>query len=354
MIVTGLSRPLVVRVAALGDTVLLTAMLRALSELWQQPCDVVVHENWADSVFTGLDSVAEVVGLSSRTTPYWLCPSQHRLVRWLRQRGPGPTWVIDNKQAMLHLLRRGRVPKEWMVTSFEVPWRQRQHHVDHLLEVARHRPEASMAPPGIFPDPVPDPELWVSSSEAEACRGWLGQKGWRGEPIVAVQTQSRRVHRGLWPDHCWEAAIRQVVTDLGESMVSLIGAPPEADAVQRVADRCGDLPVINVAGEMHLRRMFALLGLCHSCISLDTGPAHAAAALGRPVVVLICSTHPDEYRPVGPAARVEQVCALPRELWPQTQPEFAPVHHTEEIEPEEVVAAWRRVTLGHRSPRTRA
>lgn len=345
MIVTGVPRPLVVRVAALGDTILLTAMLRALSELWQQPCDVVVHENWADSVFTGLDSVAEVVGLSSRTTPYWLCPSQHRLVRWMRLRDSGPTYIIDNRETMLRLLRRGRVSDEWTVSNFDVPWRQRQHHLDHLLEVARHRPEASSAPPGEFPDSLPHPELWVSSAEAEACRDWLSQKGWRGEPIVAVQTQGRRVHRGLWPDHCWEAAIRQVVADLGESMVLLIGSPPEANAVQRVAERCSTLPVVNVASEVPLRRMFALLELCHSCISLDTGPAHAAAALGRPVVVLIRNTHPDEYRPVGPANRVEQVCALPEEDWPQTQTEFARAHRTEEIEPEQVVAAWRRVAL---------
>ena len=337
-------RPLVVRVAALGDTILLTAMLRALAEYWQRPCDVVVHAAWADSVLVGLDSVGEVVGLTSRAAPYWLCPSQQRLVGWLRHREPGPTYVIDKRDTVLRLLHRGRVPREWLVTSFQVPWRQRQHHLDHLLEVARHTPAACPGPPGLFPDPAPTPEIRVSETEVAACRSWLGQKGWRGAPLVAVQTQSRRANRGSWPGRRWETAIRSIAADLGDPTIALIGAPHEAAAVQRIADRCRDLPVVNLAGELPVPRLFALLSICHSCVSLDTGPAHAAAAVGCPLVVLIRHTHPDEYRPVGPKDRIAQVCALPRNRLPQTQREFARVHRTEDIEPEQVVAAWRRVT----------
>jgi len=337
-------RPLVVRVAALGDTILATAMTRSLSELWQRPCDVVVKACWADSVLTGLDSVGEVVGLTSRNTPFWLCPSQQRLVRWLRRRGPGPTYVIDKREAMLHILRRGGVLNENLVTSFEEPWRQRQHHVDHLLEVARVRRAGWPDPPGAFPHPPVAPELAVSGDETKACRQWLGTLGWHTEPLVAVQTQSRLRSSARWPEGRWVSTIGRILDRLGQGMVVLIGARHEARAVQRIADRCRGLKVVNVAGDLPLRRVFALLGLCHSCLSLDTGPAHAAAAVGCPLVVLVCGTHPDEYRPVGPPDRIAQVCALPREQWPDTQQEFSLAHRVSEIEPEQVTDAWARVT----------
>ncbi|MGH8322350.1 MAG: glycosyltransferase family 9 protein, partial [Steroidobacteraceae bacterium] len=42
-----------------------------------------------------------------------------------------------------------------------------------------------------------------------------------------------------------------------------------------------------------------LLQRAHSMISVDTGPAHAAAALGCPTVALFGTAPPDLYRPGG-------------------------------------------------------
>jgi ADP-heptose:LPS heptosyltransferase len=41
-----------------------------------------------------------------------------------------------------------------------------------------------------------------------------------------------------------------------------------------------------VAAELGLRQLLAVSESAHSMISVDTGPAHAAAALGLPLVVL--------------------------------------------------------------------
>ena len=41
-----------------------------------------------------------------------------------------------------------------------------------------------------------------------------------------------------------------------------------------------------VVAEVGLRRLFALCEASHSMISVDTGPAHVAAALGLPLVVM--------------------------------------------------------------------
>ena len=51
--------------------------------------------------------------------------------------------------------------------------------------------------------------------------------------------------------------------------------------------------VVNLAGKTSLRELMALLKRCSVLLTNDTGPMHAAAALGTPVVVPFGSTSPE-------------------------------------------------------------
>jgi heptosyltransferase-2/heptosyltransferase-3 len=59
-----------------------------------------------------------------------------------------------------------------------------------------------------------------------------------------------------------------------------------------------------VADELPLRRLLALLSLAHSCISVDTGPAHAAAALDCPLTVLFGQADARRYQPLSSTSKV--------------------------------------------------
>jgi len=333
----------------MGDTILLTALLRALAIRWGRPCDVVVKAPWHTAVLAGLDSVGEAIALNSRRTPYPLSRPQQRLVRWLRQRPPGPVYFVDGLDKEAWLLRRGGVPAEHMVTQTEVPWPLRQHHLDHLLEYARHLPpEPPIADLRPMPDPAPAPELVVLPDEVEACRAWLRSMGWDGEPIIAFQTQTRRTNKGRWPVESWRTTIRAVLDRVPGSWGLLIGSAKEAPEVRRLAAGLHDPRVHPVAGEFSdLRRLFALLSMSHSCVSMDTGPGHAAVTVGCPTAVIFGTGHPDRYRPVGPPEIARFVTALPEAEWPDSQPEFAAVHHIEDITVDQVVDAWQQ--LAHRT-----
>ena len=52
-------------------------------------------------------------------------------------------------------------------------------------------------------------------------------------------------------------------------------------------------PPLNLAGKTSLRELCALLSLCRGLLTNDSGPMHAASALGTPVVVPFGSTTPD-------------------------------------------------------------
>jgi heptosyltransferase-2/heptosyltransferase-3 len=56
-----------------------------------------------------------------------------------------------------------------------------------------------------------------------------------------------------------------------------------------------------------LRRLLALLSMAHSCISVDTGPAHVAAALDCPLVVLFGQANPSRFRPVSRTSPVQVI-----------------------------------------------
>jgi heptosyltransferase-2/heptosyltransferase-3 len=56
-----------------------------------------------------------------------------------------------------------------------------------------------------------------------------------------------------------------------------------------------------VAAELSLRQLLALSESAHSMISVDTGPAHAAAALGLPLVVMFGAESQQVWLPRSPS-----------------------------------------------------
>lgn len=340
---------LVVRVAALGDTVLLTAMLRALAAVYRSPCDVVVETRWIDEVLGGVEGVGRRIGIASRRRPYWISLEQQRFVRWLRRRGPSPTFIVDRRAAKIRrLLERAGVGAEYCVDASDHPWRDGEHHVEHLLRLARVRPPAAAAwDPAPFPDPPPGPQLVVAPEDVAQCRSWLAGLGLADDPLVLVQTESRRTNRGRWPAERWVRLVRHVLDALPRARVLLLGVRAEARATRRLATECRDSRVTSAAGDLPLRRLFALTTLAHSMISLDTGPAHVAAVLGCPTLVIAGIVDPRWYRPIG--ARVEVVTAIPPEEWPAVSSDFGRVHAVSDVALSPVVEAWE--TLVHPGPR---
>jgi heptosyltransferase-2/heptosyltransferase-3 len=59
--------------------------------------------------------------------------------------------------------------------------------------------------------------------------------------------------------------------------------------------------LVNAAGELPIPRLIALLERAQGLVTVDSGPAHAAAAVGCPQVVLFGKASPSLYRPWGVA-----------------------------------------------------
>jgi heptosyltransferase-2/heptosyltransferase-3 len=340
---------------AIGDLIQTTAMLQALHRRWGKPCDVLAGGSPAATVLAGLPAVGTVLTLSStRRRPYLSSPEQWSLVRRLRQRGPSPCYVYERWRhpvapwsdltRLEWLIARAGVPRANWITTVDLERALSDHAVDYQLRLAALTPEAwaGDAPP-IETQP-PRPRLAVTRGEIAECRDWLKSSGWDGEPLILFQAAARRANvRGAWPTDRWSGLARAILERRPEASVLYIGGPSERRQVAELAAAVGDARARSVADDLPLRRLFALLTLADSCVSVDTGPAHAAAALDCPLVVLLGAAHPSRNRPIAPAGQTQLVAAWQPELWPLDAPYWYESHEMAKIPLPRVLEAWEHL-----------
>jgi ADP-heptose:LPS heptosyltransferase len=83
--------------------------------------------------------------------------------------------------------------------------------------------------------------------------------------------------------------------------IVLLGTGPEYALNQEVAEQANIARLCNAADDLPIPRLVALLAHAAGLITVDSGPAHAAAAVGCPLVVLFGKALPSLYRPWGTA-----------------------------------------------------
>ncbi len=316
---TGSDRPLVVRFGAFGDMILLTALIRELHARWQRPVDVLTSGSWSEPLLRGQPGVGDVYSLRSRKTPYWLSSEQRRVVSRLRARGAGPTWLCDDSDEARALLARADLAEAQIADVRDHPLRPGEHATEQWRRFAAVSPAAwaGRAPPGEF-TALRGCGLEVATADRDDLDAWLARRGLAGVPLILVQVGNKRtMRRGLrrlatnhkhWPYDRWAEVIRVVGADRPRHTIVLLGAGPEFALNEEVAALARGVKTHNAADDLPVPRLVALLARADALITVDSGPAHAAAAVGCPLVVLFGRASPSLYRPLGVAgAQVELV-----------------------------------------------
>jgi len=313
MLVKPLSeRPLVVRCGALGDMVLLTALIRELHARFRQPVDIMCSGPWSEPLLRGQPGVGEIFCLRSRKTPYWFAPDQRRVVHRLRLRGAGPIWICDVTEATKRLLQRAGVRCDCIVDVRDHPREPGEHATEHWRRLAAIRPARwrDSAPPGA-PDDRAGAQLVVSEEQRCDLEAWLRRRGMAEDPLLLVQIGNKRtMRRGLrrlaanhkyWPAERWAEVLRRLRADRPRHRIVLLGTGPEFDLNESLAELAAIDRVHNAADDLPIPRLVALLARGEALITVDSGPAHVAAAVGCPLIVLFGRASPALYRPCGVA-----------------------------------------------------
>ncbi len=136
--------------------------------------------------------------------------------------------------------------------------------------------QASLANPDTT---VPPPDFGLEQVEPDP-RAELRQ------PYVVLIPNASRPEKH-WPEHHWEALGRGFWAQ-GLKPVVLWGSGPEQAMAQRIAQGCEAW----VPPFLSVQEATAVLAGARLVVGLDTGFAHVAAALGRPVVGIYCDHEP--------------------------------------------------------------
>jgi ADP-heptose:LPS heptosyltransferase len=312
-------RPLVVRCGAFGDMVLLTALIRPLFARFGTPIDIVTSGPWSKPLLAGQPGVGEVLTVRSRKTPYWLAPDQRHLVRRLRARPPGPTWLCDANDAVEPMLSRVGIPREYIVDVRDHPRHPGEHTVEQWRRLAAVTPAALQAldapdaplSAGDAAALAPGCSLSVSEAQRADLDAWLRARGIGASPLLLVQAGNKRtMRRGLrrlavnhkyWPNERWAAVIRFLRDRHPTHRVVLLGTGPESELNRELISAARTEGLVNAADDLPVSRLVALLERAAGLVTVDSGPAHAAAAVGCPQVVLFGKALPSLYRPWGAA-----------------------------------------------------
>lgn len=300
---------LVVQLDHLGDAILSLGLLRLLRQQYPSARLHVLTSPWNDELFAdgGRADHVHVLAPSrfARDGRRWWpelirCGWRLRLHRFdlaIDVRGELP-------HALLMWLTGARRRVGWacggggFLLTDRVPYVSGRHELESRAALARAvgidvaANNLSSIAPRIQPTAAA-----LRFADEQIANAWPPRLRENAGPLVAIHvgagTPAKR-----WRAEAWQATANLLARDCRARIV-IVGSQHDAAAAEIVAN--GDptaLRRLNVAGRMTLSKLAGVLQRVDLFIGTDSGPAHLAAAVGTPTLVLFSGTNdPDQWRP---------------------------------------------------------
>lgn len=310
------SVPIVIRFGRLGDMLLLAPLLNRLHRGYGNPCLLLGTGPHSAPLYAGHPDVARVFQVGARHRPLALSPQRWQMLQVLRAHRGAPVHVCETEPRALAKIRRmlalAQVPPERCVFVTDTPARADEHWIDRLLRGGGQPPPSCTGAWHVSAaGDETAPRLYPDAADRRDRDAWLRARGWRGEPVWLVQPFNKRSMRWngprgeadddkSWPLPCWTALLRALRAERADARILLCGSPREAASLETIAAIAGPGNLDVAARELPLRRLMALAEIACGMVSVDTGPAHVAAALGCPLLVLFGSQSPRQWCPRSP------------------------------------------------------
>ena len=147
----------------------------------------------------------------------------------------------------------------------------------------------------------------------------------------AVFVPGATVEAKRWPIENF-AALAEKIHEKYQCSIVAIGVESEKATAEKL-QALTSVPVINLVRKTNIKQLIALLAGARIVVSNDTGPAHIAAALGVPMVLIFGLTNPSR---VGPYGRSETVAAIDAEARGSEVESTNPAHDIKNVTVESV------------------
>lgn len=303
---------LILKPSSLGDVIQALPVLRLLKLHFR---DAQIFW-WIDSALAPLlEGDPDLAGIVRFERRRWAAPvhwpEMLRSIRWMRRqqfdlvidlqclaRSGAFAWLANGK----FLVGLDEV-REGARGYYDIAVRRASFHthaVDWYLSV--------LPPLGV---PVHRNFIWLPERPAVAAavkRKWPASfastphSAFRTPQLIALQPGARWQTK-RWPVENFAGLVRLLSEKFPEARFAVLGNAddkPLGETISRATpERC-----LNLCGETSLPEMIECLRFCDLMVTNDTGPMHAAAALGKPLVALFGPTEP---RRTGPYGQLENV-----------------------------------------------
>ena len=181
-------------------------------------------------------------------------------------------------------------------------WRGTRHEVFNYLNIISEL-EKLLFGSSKVESHAPVIELKISDTRRREASEMLRASGVpSNRPLVALCPGSTNSRAKRWPAERFAALADKLIEETGASVI-IVGSPDEAEVAREVSGLMRN-KAIALAGRTTLAQSVAVLSLADLLVTNDTGPAHIAAALERPTLVIFGPTDPVTTRPFSKSAEV--------------------------------------------------
>lgn len=324
-------------------------LLHLLHRRYGAPCKILTRGLWTGALYAGHPDVGDIWQLRNRRRALALSPERWRAIGKLRAHA-GPIYISEDTRSSLKrigwMLRFAGVARERCVFLHDIGVRENEHWVDQALRLGCATPAAFRESdyPWREGDLHAAPRLYLDAEDRADADAWMRQRGLAGAPLILLQAGNWHVHRWwekhrvdpkFWPIEYWAQLLRAMHETLPAANLVLCGTPIETAVCEAIARATGLAQVNLATTDLPIRRLMAVLERAHSMVSVDSGPAHLAAAMGCPLVVLYGGKYsPAKWDRRSPSGKpVVNLGANPR------------VESVADIAPAAVIDAWRGLSV---------
>lgn len=289
----------------IGDAVMTIPALREVRRMFPHARLTLWTKPSLQDLFADTDFIDDVLTVSA--------PAWRPTITALRSRPYEIALLFQNAFRAALAVFLARIPlrcgyrtqgRGWLLThAIPVdPELRRQHQVFYYLHLVAAveqaltgRTQVTLAAPNLT--------LPLSPQRKVQGRAWLARHGVALEKrLVVINPGATNSRAKRWLPERF-AAVADRLLERGDTAVVVVGAPEELSWAQHIAAQMRYRPWV-LTGQTTLRRLIDILSCAQLLISNDTGPAHLAAALGVPTLVIFGPTEHFATRPFSERALV--------------------------------------------------
>jgi len=281
-------RILVIYVTRIGDTMLITPLVRALAQAWPDAHIQFLGSRTSAEVLQHLPFVHHVGNLKKRWVKFqghfFGKPYDLALVAGTKNDGPFVEYALRQAHQVVAFRQDTKSVNKRLRFAVERPEFQSCHAVDYLLSL-------------LAPFKIPADGKYLSYCVSNDEKKWAHQelcplRAQKSGPLIGLQISSfpTKSYRD-WPVEYFMKLCRKILVEHPCAHFLILGGKLERTRTQALHTALKKHSS-HYAGSLSLRQTGALMNELDLFIGVDTGPTHIMGALHRPMIAIYHGSSP--------------------------------------------------------------